>query len=59
MKYVLIFVCLNIGTKWVKTFTAEATSLKCTYTSYVFYTFLQGVEMITSYTHDIKVLRSP
>ena len=32
----------------VKTFKAEATSLKFTYIPYVFETFLQVVEMITS-----------
>ena len=32
----------------VKTFTAEATSLKFTYTPYVFRTFMQVVEMISS-----------
>ena len=45
MKDVLVFACMNIGTIW---FTAEATSLKFTYTPYVFETFLQVVGMITS-----------
>ena len=43
MKYVLVFVCLNIGTKWSK-----PTSLKFTYIPYVFETFLQVAELITS-----------
>ena len=43
----------------VKTFPAEATSLKFTYIQYGFETFLQVVEIITSKAHDIKVLSIP
>ena len=54
MKYVLVFACMNLRLIW---FTAEATSL--TYTPYVFETFLQVVEILTSLIHDIKVFSSP
>ena len=56
MKYVLVFACMNLGLIW---FTAEATSLTFTYTPYVFETFLQVVEILTSLIHDIKVFSSP
>ena len=48
--YCCIDICMSeySRTEMVKTFTAEATSLKVTFTSYVFETFLQVVEMITS-----------
>ena len=38
----------------VKTFTAEATSLKFTYIPYVFETFLQVVEIITTYRNKVS-----
>ena len=57
MKYMYIVVFVyRIET--VKIATAEATSLKFTYTPYVFETFLQVVEMITSETNVINVLSS-
>ena len=52
-KPILYEVCIGIcmygyRIETVKTFTAEATSLKFTYILYVFETFLKVVEMITS-----------